>query len=258
LSNDQAFSFYEDPTGAVWIGTWGSGLDRFDPTSRTFTHYTEKDGLPDNVIYGIEVDSEGFLWMSTNQGLAKFDPRTETFQNYDVRNGLQNNEFNVGAHFTGESGEMFFGGIQGFNAFYPERVSGNPYVPPIVVTTFSKFNEVVRRDLSPNEHIQLSYRDNFISFGFAALDYTAPDKNQYAYMLEGQNQDWVYAGTRRHVDYTNLRSGDYVFRVKGSNNDGVWNEEGVAITITVTPPVWETWWFRGIVVLVIVMGAISA
>jgi ligand-binding sensor domain-containing protein/signal transduction histidine kinase len=257
LSNDQAFSFYEDPTGAVWIGTWGSGLDRFDPATQTFTHYTEKDGLPDNVIYGIEVDSEGFLWMSTNQGLSKFDPRTETFQNYDVRNGLQNNEFNVGAHFTAESGEMFFGGIQGFNAFYPERVTRNPHVPPIVITAFSKFNEVVRRDLPPNEHIQLSYRDNFISFGFAALDYTAPDKNQYAYMLEGQNQDWVYADTRRHVDYTNLRGGDYVFRVKGSNNDGVWNEEGVTVTITVTPPAWETWWFRGTVVLVLVVGAIS-
>ncbi|MBL7065099.1 MAG: GAF domain-containing protein [Anaerolineae bacterium] len=251
LSNDQAFSFYEDPTGAVWIGTWGSGLDRFDRATQTFAHYTEKDGLPDNVIYGIEVDAEGFLWLSTNQGLSKFDPGAETFQNYDVRNGLQNNEFNVGAHFTSESGEMFFGGIQGFNGFYPEQVMGNPHVPPIVVTAFSKFNEVVRRDLSPNEHIQLSYRDNFISFEFAALDYTAPDKNQYAYMLEGQDQDWIYARTRRHADYTNLRGGDYVFRVKGSNNDGVWNEEGVAIYLTVTPPIWETWWFRGSVILVL-------
>jgi signal transduction histidine kinase/ligand-binding sensor domain-containing protein len=257
LSNDQVFSLYEDPADAVWIGTWGSGLDRFDPATQTFAHYTERDGLPDNVIYGIEVDSQGFLWLSTNRGLSKFDPRAETFQNYDVRNGLQNNEFNVGAHFTSESGEMFFGGIEGFNAFYPERVTGNPHVPPIVVTSFSKLNEVVRRDLSPNEHIQLSYKDNFISFEFAALDYTAPDKNEYAYMLEGQNQDWVYARTHRHVDYTNLRGGDYVFRVKGSNNDGVWNEEGVAITVTVTPPVWETWWFRGIVLLVLVGGAIS-
>jgi ligand-binding sensor domain-containing protein/signal transduction histidine kinase len=257
LSNDQTFSFYEDPTGAVWIGTWGSGLDRFDRATRTFTHYTEKDGLPDNVIYGIEVDSAGFLWMSTNKGLSKFEPRTETFQNYDVSAGLQNNEFNVGAHFTSDSGEMFFGGIQGFNAFYPEQVTGNPHVPPIVVTAFSKFNEVVRTDLSSDEHIQLSYQDNFISFEFAALDYAAPEKNQYAYMLEGQDPGWVAAGTRRHVDYTNLRGGEYVFRVKGSNNDGVWNEEGVAILITVTPPVWETWWFRGIVLLVLAGSVIG-
>jgi len=257
LSNDQAFSFYEDPTGAVWIGTWGCGLDRFDRATQTFTHYTEKDGLPDNVIYGIEVDSEGFLWLSTNKGLSKFDPRIETFQNYDVSDGLQDNEFNVGAHFTSDSGEMFFGGIQGFNAFYPELITGNPHIPPIVITAFSKFNEVVRTDLLPNEHIRLSYKDNFISFEFAALDYTAPDKNQYAYILEGQNQDWVYASPRRHVDYTNLRGGDYVFRVKGSNNDDVWNEEGVAVYLTITPPVWETWWFRGIIVLVLVGSAIG-
>jgi len=257
LSNDQTFSLLENPTGVIWIGTWGSGLDRFDRDTQTFTHYTEKDGLPDNVIYGIEVDSEGHLWMSTNKGLSKFDPRTETFQNFDVSAGLQDNEFNVGAHFKSNSGEMFFGGIQGFNAFYPEQVTGNPHVPPIVVTAFSKFNEVVRTDLSPDEHIPLSYQDDFISFEFAALDYTAPEKNQYAYMLEGQDPDWVAAETRRHVDYTNLRGGEYVFRVKGSNNDGVWNEEGIAIRITVTPPVWETWWFRGIVLLVLAGGVLG-
>jgi signal transduction histidine kinase/ligand-binding sensor domain-containing protein len=249
LSNDAVFAFYEDGDGAMWLGTWGSGLDRFDPATGTFTHYTEKDGLANNVIYGIEGDAVGSLWMSTNKGLSRFDPRTQTFQNYDVRDGLQNNEFNVGAHFASSSSELFFGGTQGFNAFYPERVAGNPYAPPVVVTAFSKFNVVVRRGLEPGEHIQLTYRDSFISFEFAALDYTAPDKNQYAYMLEGQDEDWVYAGTRRHVDYTNLRGGDYVFRVRGSNNDGVWNEEGVAVTITVTPPLWETWWFRGGVIL---------
>ncbi len=252
LSNDQAFSFYQDPDGAMWIGTWGSGLDRFDPVAQTFTHYTEKDGLPDNVIYGIEVDSEGLLWMSTNQGLSRFDPRAETFQNYDVRNGLQDNEFNVGAHFTAENGEMFFGGIRGFNAFYPRRVTANPHVPPVVITAFSKLNQVVRRDLAPNEHIQLSYRDDFISFEFAALDYSAPDKNEYAYILEGQNPEWVYAGTRRRVDYTNLRGGDYVFRVRGSNGDGVWNADGTAVYVTVTPPPWETWWFRAVVLLALV------
>jgi ligand-binding sensor domain-containing protein/signal transduction histidine kinase len=257
LGNNAVFSFHEDPSGAVWIGTWGSGLDRFDRASQTFTHYTEKDGLANNVIYGIEADSEGFLWLSTNRGLSKFDPHTETFQNYDVRDGLQNNESNVGAHFRSSSGEMFFGGIQGFNAFYPERVTGNPYVPPIAITAFSKFNQVVRTDLLTGEHIQLSYRDNFISFEFAALDYTAPEKNQYAYILEGQDQDWVDAGTRRYASYTNLSGGDYVFRVKGSNNDGVWNEEGIAITVSVTPPFWETWWFRGILLLVLVGSVIG-
>ncbi len=257
LSNDAVFSFYEDPSGMVWVGTWGSGLDRFDRVTQTFAHYTEKDGLANNVIYGIEADSEGFLWLSTNKGLSRFDPRTEGFQNYDVSDGLQNNEFNVGAHFRSVSGELFFGGIQGFNAFYPARVTGNPHAPPLVITTFSKFNQVVRRDLSPGEHIQLSYKDNFISFEFAALDYTAPEKNQYAYKMEGFDRDWVDAGRRRYASYTNLPGGDYTFRVKGSNNDGVWNAEGIAVHLTVTPPFWETWWFRGTVLLVLVGGVIG-
>jgi nitrate/nitrite-specific signal transduction histidine kinase len=147
---------------------------------------------------------------------------------------------------------MFFGGISGFNAFFPEQITDNPIPPPIVITSFAKFNQKVRTDLSEDEHIQLSYKDNFISFEFAALDYHAPDNNQYAYMLEGFDQDWVNAGARRYASYTNLNGGNYVFRVKGSNSDGVWNEEGSAVRITVTPPVWETWWFRGIFLLLLV------
>jgi ligand-binding sensor domain-containing protein/signal transduction histidine kinase len=252
LSNDGAFSFHEDASGAIWIGTWGGGLNRFDRATKAFSHYTEKDGLANDVVYGIESDSEGFLWLSTNAGLSRFSSRSGTFQNFDVSDGLQDNEFNAGAHFRSDSGEMFFGGIGGFNAFHPDRVTGNVHIPPIAITAFSKFNEVVRADLSPDEHLRLSYRDSFVSFEFAALDYAAAERNQYAYMLEGQDKDWVRAGTRRHADYTNLRGGNYVFRVKGSNNDGVWNEEGIAVRVTVTPPYWERWWFRGTAILVLV------
>jgi len=257
LSSDVVFSFCEDPSGTVWIGTIGGGLNRFDRPSRTFANYTERDGLPNDAVYGILADAAGVLWLSTNNGLSRFDPRTETFRNYDASDGLQNNEFNAGAYFQSGGGEMFFGGIQGLNAFYPEQVEDNPHIPPIVITAFSKFNEVARRDLSADEHIQLSYKDNFISFEFAALDYAAPAKNEYAYMLEGQDQDWVYAGTRRHADYTNLKGGNYTFRVKGSNNDGIWNEQGTAIGITVTPPIWDRWWFRGIVLLVLAGAAVG-
>jgi len=255
LSNDGVFSLYEDASGTMWVGTWGGGLNRFDRASGAFSHYTEADGLPNNVIYGIEADAQGFLWMSTNRGLSKFDPRTETFRNYDARDGLQDDEFNVGAHFASDSGELFFGGIQGFNAFFPERITGNPYVPEIVITAFGRLDELERTDLAPAEQIELSYSDRLIWFEFAALDYVAPDRNQYAYMLEGQDEDWVSAGARRHVDYTNLRGGDYVFRVKGSNNDGVWNEEGAAVSLKVTPPFWDTWWFRAVAFLALVAGA---
>ena len=140
---------------------------------------------------------------------------------------------------------------------FTPQVTGNPYVPPVVITAFGKFNQVARRDLEPGEHIALTYQDDFIYFEFAALDYTAPNKNQYMYMLEGQDETWVDAGTRRHVDYTNLRGGDYVFRVRGSNNDGVWNEEGAFVTLTVTPPIWETWWFRGGAILLLAAAVVG-
>jgi ligand-binding sensor domain-containing protein/signal transduction histidine kinase len=257
LSNDSIFSIYEDPTGVLWIGTWGSGLDRFDRETQNFAHYTEKDGLPNNVIYGIEPDKDGNLWLSTNLGLSKFSPLSETFKNYDVRNGLQNNEFNVGAHASGQSGKLYFGGVQGFNEFFPDQIQDNPIIPPVVITSFAKFNQTVKKDLTDGEEILLSYRDNYISFEFAALDYNAPDKNLYAYMLEGFDRDWIQAGTRRYTSYTNLQGGDYVFRVKGSNNDSIWNEQGVSVRIKITPPFWKTGWFIGLVVIVASAGLIA-
>ncbi|HUS84946.1 MAG TPA: GAF domain-containing protein, partial [Anaerolineales bacterium] len=172
--------------------------------------------------------------------------------------GLQDNEFNVGAHFTSEGGEMFFGGIQGFNAFFPVDIQLNPSIPPIVITTFYKFNQPVRTDLLPQERIELSYQENFIAFEFSALDFNAPDSNQYAYMLEGLDEDWIEAGTRRYVSYTNLEGGDYVFRVKGSNSDGAWNEEGASAYIAVTPPYWETFWFRAIALFGVIGLAFAA
>jgi len=252
LSSDSVFAFYEDPDGYMWIGTWGGGLDRFDRATETFDHYTESDGLPNDTIYGIEVDTDGQLWMSTNQGLSRFDPKPETFQNYDISDGLQDNEFNVGAHFKSESGEMFFGGIQGFNAFFPGEIQKNSHVPPIAITTFYIFNEPVRYDLLPDEQIELSYKENFIAFEFSAMDFNSPRKNQYAYRLEGLDENWIEAGTRRYVSYTNLKGGDYLFRVKGSNSDGVWNEAGVSVRITVTPPFWETAWFQAVALVVII------
>jgi signal transduction histidine kinase/ligand-binding sensor domain-containing protein len=258
LSSDIVLSFYQGPTpDTVWIGTEEGGLNRFDPATQTFTHYTEKDGLPGDTVDCILADSDGYLWLSTNKGLSRFDPQTKTFRNYDAGDGLQRGEFFPGACFQSERGEMFFGGFQGLNTFYPEQIRPNPHIPSIVVTAFDKFNQVMHANLFANAHIQLPYQDNSISFEFAALDYTAPEKNQYAYVMEALDPDWVHAGTRRRADYPNLRPGEYIFRVKGSNNDGVWNEEGVAIRVTVTPPFWETWGFRGVVLLALVGGVLG-
>jgi signal transduction histidine kinase/ligand-binding sensor domain-containing protein len=257
LSNDMVSCIFEDQNGTVWVGTFGGGLNRFDRTTRSFTHYTSKDGLSDDTVYGILADTNGDLWLSTNKGLSKFDPGAKTFRNYDISDGLQGDQFNPGAFFQSKNGEMFFGGTQGLNAFYPQQVVDNPVPPPIVITAFQKFNQTMQTDLASNETIQLSYQDSFISFEFAALDYNAPGKNLYAYQLEGVDKDWVYAGTRRYASYTNLRGGNYTFRVKASNNDGTWNTVGTAIQIRITPPFWQTWWFIGIVCLVAGVGTIG-
>jgi signal transduction histidine kinase len=263
LSSNFVSSLFQDGSGELWIGTAG-GLDRFDPTTETFIHYRVNDGLPDNKVRGILEDDvpleQGgpYLWLSTARGLSRFDPRTETFVNYDATDGLQGNEFNAGAVHKSSSGELFFGGLNGLNAFYPEEITENPHLPPVVITAFSLLDQVVRRDLPPDEQIELSYQDNSISFEFAALDYHAPEKNQYAYVMEGLDDGWVFAGTRRYAEYRDLRPGNYIFRVKGSNSDEVWNEDGTAVRIAVAPPFWETWWFRGLIGLVLVGTALGA
>jgi len=258
LSSDRVLSFYESPDGVMWIGTIQGGLNRFDPALETFRRYTQKHGLPNDSVFGILPDHEGNLWLSTNMGLSRFDPATERFRNFDVRDGLQGNEFNVGAYFRNKRGILYFGGVHGFNLFDPRSMADNLVPPPVVITAFKKFNQIERKDLAENELIVLSYQDNFISFEFAALDYSTPDKNQYAYKLEGFDRDWVYAGTRRYTSYTNLKGGDYVFRVKGANKDGIWNEAGTSVRIHVIPPVWEQWWFNGAMVFLFVSSAVGA
>lgn len=247
LSNDYIFAIYEDISHNLWIGTWGGGLNRFDTKKEIFYRYSIDDGLPSNSIYGILEDNNQNLWISTTNGLSKFNIKTEKFRNYSKTNGLQSNEFNGGAYYKSLSGEMFFGGINGFNAFYPDAIVDNQYIPPIIITSFQKMNKKIKLDkpITAIDTINLSYKDYFFSFEFAALDYTIPIENKYAYKMEGLDEDWIYTSSdKRFASYTTLDSGTYVFRVKGSNNDGVWNEKGKALTIIISPPVWKTWWFQ--------------
>jgi signal transduction histidine kinase/ligand-binding sensor domain-containing protein/ActR/RegA family two-component response regulator len=254
LSDNGINCIFEDSSGKLWIAT-DRGLNQWHQDTSTFNHYDEEDGLPNEVIYGILEDREGCLWLSTNNGLSRFNPQTRTFRNYDVYSGLQSNEFNGGAYYKNKKGEMFFGGIKGLNIFYPETIKDNPFVPPVVITDFRKFNKSVRLDklVTYIKEIELSYRDNFISFEFAALDYTNPLKNRYAYMLEGFDRDWIPAGTSRFASYTNLDGGTYRLKVRGSNHDGIWNEKGVSIKIIIIPPVWETWWFSAATLLMVLL-----
>lgn len=259
ISNNTILSIYDDAAGNIWIGTNGGGLNRFDSKTETFTHFTEKDGLPNNVVYAILEDVNKNLWLSTNKGLSCFNPNTRSFINYDVRDGLQSDEFNQGAFLKSKRGEFYFGGINGISSFFPERINFNNNIPQIVITNFKIFDKQIRLNeaLETITDLRLSYKQNFFSFEFAGLDYTIPEKNEYMYILEGYDNNWVHSGTRRYAAYTNLNGGEYVFRVKASNSDGVWNTEGRSVKITITPPFWETWWARIITIIIVVLFGYS-
>ncbi len=250
ISNNSVWCFGEDINGNLWMGTWGGGLNRFNKEDETFKTFTIKDGLPSNVIYSIIPDDDDNFWLSTGHGLAKFNTLNFSCKTYDKSNGLQNIEFNQGAYCQGKDGLYYFGGTNGITTFYPENIKENQFIPPIVLTNFHVFDKPLHLEKSINsiDEITLSYDQNFFSFEFAALDYTAPDKNQYAYKLDGVDEDWVYTGSRRFANYTDVAPGEYTFRVIGSNNDGVWNNKEAAVTIIVTPPFWQTWWFRILVI----------
>ncbi len=255
LSNDLVLSIYEDSRGELWLGTSGGGLNKFNREDETFTHYRERDGLPNDVIYGILEDGQGNLWLSTNKGLSKFDPRKKEFRNFNVVDGLQSNEFNGGAYCKSKKGELFFGGINGFNVFYPQEILAEDlYIPPVVITKFLKFNQEVALSppISEAEEILLSYQDNIFSFEFSALDYTAPERNRYAYKMENFKEEYIETDSnKRFASYTGLPPGNYTFKVKGTNHDGKWNEETASIRITIVSPFWFTWWFRIIIILAI-------
>ncbi len=259
LSNNKVFAFCRDRNGKIWIATSG-GLNLVLDTPGRFQRFTEADGLANNCVYGILEDRKGRIWMSTNNGISVLDPQTLKFRNYDAGDGLPANEFATGAYFSNKSGKMYFGGINGFVSLDPDSLSHNQMVPPIVITSFSKLNkeQILDKPLSKIEQIELDYSENDFSFEFVALNYLNSEKNQYAYKLEGFDEDWVYCGSRRFASYTNLDPGTYVFRVKGSNNDGLWNEAGASIRIKVWPPPWQTWWFRIGAFLVIVAGVYGA
>jgi diguanylate cyclase (GGDEF)-like protein len=242
LSHSRVMALTETRDGTLWVGTRGGGLCALDRTRMRFSRVTEKDGLPANSVYGILEEEAGSLWLSTDGGLSRFDPQTRRFRNYGVDDGLQANDFHPGAAHRGRSGAMYFGGPAGLNWFFPDRVRDNPHVPPVVLTAFKKFDRTVTFDraLFAVPEIRLSWRDNFFSFEFAALDTVNPKRNRYAYKLEGFDEEWIECGTRRYASYTNLDGGDYVFRVKASNNDGVWNEAGVAVRLKIVPPPWRT------------------
>ncbi len=254
LSDNSVTAIYQDKKNNLWIATAGGGLNRYRRETNTFQHYTEKDGLPNNVIYGILEDDFGQLWLSTNFGLSRFNPQEETFRNYTVSDGLQSNEFNIGAYAKGIDGKMYFGGINGLNAFFPSEVKDNTYAPPVILTAFTPGGQP-DPELPQAEvlnHVIVGWPNNNFAFEIAALSFAEPGRNQYAYKLEDFDKDWNYIGTSREGRYTNLSGGTYTLRFMGTNNDGIWNESAQPVQITVIPPFWQTWTFRILITLAII------
>lgn len=238
-------------TGVLWIGTADSGLSRFDIKTGNFERYYEKDGLPGNEVNGILQDEKGFLWLSTNGGLSKFDPDNKKFRNYKKSSGIEGIGFIRNSSFKKGNGEMFFGSISGMVSFFPGKVKDNPNVPDIGITSFSKLGEEVELKKSAGifDEIRLAYDENFITIDYSALDFTNVKENRYSYYLEGVDYNWITAESGRSVSYNHLQPGRYRFHVKGSNNDGIWNEEGVLLRIKIVPAFWQTLWFRNFLII---------
>ena len=268
LSNNCINDIYEDGKGNIWVGT-AVGLNRLDPATGRITTYTQKDGLQGSVIYGVLEDDKENYWVSTNKGLARFNPDTKKFKNFTADDGLQANDFKAHACFKSHTGKMYFGGVNGFNAFYPDSIKDNTLDPPLVITGFQIFNKEVpvsvddkhpsplKADITETKSLELKYSNSVITFDFASLNYTSPGSRQYRYRLEGFDKDWTYTNTKRTVTYTNLDPGTYTFTVAAMKGDGGWMTTPTTLRLTIIPPVWMTPWFRLAVIGLVIAIAIT-
>ncbi|MFA5546628.1 MAG: two-component regulator propeller domain-containing protein [Sphaerochaetaceae bacterium] len=253
MLTNKFFSITESKEGVFWIGTRGGGLVKFQPENFDFKVFTEKDGLPNNVVYEALVDKSGIVWLTTNWGLSRFNPDQLNFTNYDVTDGIQSNEFNLNAAIYASDGEILVGGMNGFNAFYPDEIVVNTEPPLVRITAFKKFNVLQSRNLRNGDSLFLNFSDNYFAFEFAALDFTNPQKNKYRYTLENYNTSWIErSANKRFAEYAKVSPGTYRFRLIASNSDGYWNTEGTSLTIIIKPAWFHTWLFRvGLLVLVV-------
>jgi methyl-accepting chemotaxis protein/ligand-binding sensor domain-containing protein len=252
ISSNEVRAIAETEPGILWIGT-AEGLDRLELATRTFTHYSAADGIVGTAVSGIATDGEGNLWLSTDQGVTRYNPAARKGSQFTKADGLQGRDFNPRAYFRTRTGALLFGGNEGFSVIQPRQLAENTRVPPVMLTGFQLMSKPVAigaegspltSAIGETKQLTLSYKQSVFTFEFAALDFTAPAKNQYAYKLDGFDKEWREVGNQRTAVYTNLAPGHYTFHVKGSNNDGVWNEKGATLDLVITPPFWKTWWFR--------------
>lgn len=250
LPGEKIYSLQKNGDKSIWVGTFTNGLFQINLLTKEIAHITTEDGLAGNSIFGIIEVSESELWLSTNNGITKLNQRDRTSSNYDLSNGIANLEHNFNAYFKTSTGDILFGGIDGFTQFHPEEIVTNDFIPPIVFTGISQNNKELRvqdenglsQDINLTEEIRLKYNEANISIGFAALDYFSPENNRYAYMLEGLDKEWNYTTGKTDATYVIQREGKYTFKLKGANSDGVWNPTERRLIVTVLPPPYRTWW----------------
>ncbi|MCB0852733.1 MAG: hypothetical protein KDD63_10940, partial [Bacteroidetes bacterium] len=264
----QIKSIRESKDGKLWVGTV-EGIYVIEMEEGVIRRYHEPEGLPNAYIRSFEEDKQGNFWIATNKGISKFEPQTEEFTTYTKADGLVWDEMQSRGSWKSPAGEMFFGSMNGFSSFFPEEIKANSFPPNVYLTDFSILNEPVpigapdsfnrnhqfflNQEINHTKEIHLTYQHRVFSFEFAALNYLQPQKNQYAYMLEGFDDEWIYTNIRK-ATYTNIDPGEYTFKVKGSNNDGIWSEENAELKIIIHPPWWKTWWAYGIYVFLITVA----
>jgi len=263
LSNHQVTDIFEDKKGVIWIAS-PNGLNQFNSKTKSFRVYDQDQGHPIGLINSMQEDGHGNLWLSSLKEILKFNSETKRFKSYQMFEGSNSNEFLPTVSLATKNGEIIFGGLYGLTIFHPDSIQDNKFIPPVYFTKITIFNNEASvgrtsppmGNITEAETIQLTHEQKAFSLHFAALNYIAPEKNQYAYKMEGFDSEWHYIGNQHSATYTNLDPGHYVFHVKASNNDGLWNEKGVSINIIIMPPFWGTWWFRSITAAVVDAGFI--
>jgi len=257
LTSNVISAFYEDRKGTMWVGTMDGGLNFYQPNAHWFKAYTENSGVVNNTINYIAGDAKGNIWLSTIHGIVQLDAATGHLKNYGYHNGLKSLEFNFGTGAILSDGKIAFGSINGFNIVDPGNLHFNHNKPVVSLTGFEIFNKTVipntkdsplTQSIESTRKIKLNHAQSMFCIDFAALDYTIPENNKYAYKLDGFDNEWRHAGSERKATYTNLDPGDYTFRVKAANENGIWSDKETTIKITIVPPYWMTWWFRSLAV----------
>tara|TARA_R110002049_G_scaffold9462_1_gene48214 strand:- start:17461 stop:21630 length:4170 start_codon:yes stop_codon:yes gene_type:complete len=262
-SSDNILSLFESSDKNIWVGTRGAGMCKYSPLDDTFTWYNKLNNLVEENVNCIEESADGNIWIAGNSGITKLDIKTNTFTNYTSNDGLLSNDYNINSAFIDKEGLLYFGNFQGIDYFNPIDIKINKSLPSSYFTDFKLFNESMlpneegsplKKVISKTEDITLTNRQSVFTIEYSSINHTRPEKNEYAYYLEGYETTWNYVGKKRSATYTNLDPGTYTFKLKAANNDGVWNESSLNLKITILPPWWKTVWAILSYILLFLLG----